>query len=242
MICCVLNIIVSGQVKKPPIKPKPTPAPKIENLITELEAKTKDGKKVILRSNGTWVYFKEEFDERNPVTLTIRKVPIPFVADDVKQVINFLEKNEFPLQKSEYETEQEYSIRLNKIQYETKSFTDITFRFTLKQEYDAENERFSFTLYNSLNYRAFSELQLVRRRGNELRTYEPDLSFKMSREQAKEVGNNLDVAVFGYPVKVDKQYSDKRLLFLLKRISIFNGKTGEVYYEQEDFEPKYLGL
>jgi hypothetical protein len=62
MICCVLNIIVSGQVKKPPIKPKPTPAPKIENPITELEAKTKDGKKVILRSNGTWVYFKEEFD------------------------------------------------------------------------------------------------------------------------------------------------------------------------------------
>lgn len=238
-MCIMLSSSVFTQTKNTSVKPKPKTIPKIETQIVEIEATTKDGKKVILRSNGTWDYAKIE-GKGESTDLPSKKLSVPFIADDIKQVIVFLEKNEARLKKSEYETEKEFSNRLSEVQYEAattkKLFTDISFRFTLNKEYNAETETFTFKLYNSLNYRAFSELLLVRPRGNEFRIYEPSLNFKIPRERAREISSNLEIAVFGYPVKIDSSYSDKRLLFLLKRISVFNQETGEIYYELEDFD------
>ncbi|HLM62066.1 MAG TPA: hypothetical protein VK308_14765 [Pyrinomonadaceae bacterium] len=246
--CLLCSSYAAAQVKKTSAKPSPAPAPKIESPTVVNEATTTDGKKVVLKSDGTWSYTKEESAPLKPrEEMPVRKLPVPFTADDVKEVMTFLGKDELILRKSEYETEQEYSSRLSKIQYETAStkklLTDIAFIFPLKQEFNAESEIFSFDLYNSLNYRAFSTLQLVHRRGNEYRTYEPSFYFKMPREQAKSVGYKLQVAVFGYPVKIDKRYKDDpKLLFYLKRIAVFNKETGEIYYDQENFEPVYSPL
>jgi len=50
----VLSFVVFGQTKKPVQKATPAPTPKIP--IIEIDATTKDGKAVILRSDGTWQF------------------------------------------------------------------------------------------------------------------------------------------------------------------------------------------
>jgi len=240
--CCFFCGSILAQVKKPVAKPAPKLTPKIETPIIEIEAITKDGKKVVLKSNKTWDYAKEVTASEKPKeNLPIKKLPVPFLADNVKEVLAFLAKDEWQFRKSEFETEQEYSNRLSKIQYETsttkKPLTDVVFIFPLKQDYDAERETFSFELYNFLDYRTVSTLKLVRRRNNEYLVYEPSFSFKMPREQARKVAYNLKVAVFGYPVKIDNSYKDdSKLSFFLKRLVVFNEGTGDIYHELENFK------
>jgi hypothetical protein len=61
-------LALNAQTRKPRVKPKPTPTP----AITETEATTKDGRKVVLKSNYTWEYSKVP-----PVPLVVPPTPAP---------------------------------------------------------------------------------------------------------------------------------------------------------------------
>ena len=76
--------------KRADLKTKPKPKPKTKPEITTIEAATKDGKAVILKSNGTWEYTKVETDKKNssipnpnpspkptPVTAVAAATPTP---------------------------------------------------------------------------------------------------------------------------------------------------------------------
>jgi hypothetical protein len=239
MVLGTLTLSICAQSKTPVKKPIPKTAQKIDASIAEIEATTRDGKSVLLRSDGTWVYTTQIVtSDRSNEEAVPRKLPVGFLADDIKAVIAFLSADKQKLWKSEYETEQEYRDRLSKINYETntvkKPLTDIVFIFPMKQSYDAENGAFAYEPYNSLNFLA--PFQLVRRSNNELQTIEPSFSFAMPRQDARRVGYNLRVATFGYPVKIDDSYPYKdepRLFFLLKNIIVFNKETGDIHYQQD---------
>ena len=56
---------------------KTKPKPKIKAQITTIEAATKDGKAVTLKSNGTWEYTKVETEKKNSPTPNPSPKPTP---------------------------------------------------------------------------------------------------------------------------------------------------------------------
>ncbi|MGI8641897.1 MAG: hypothetical protein ACR2MG_18360 [Pyrinomonadaceae bacterium] len=52
----------------------------------------------------------------------------------------------------------------------------------------------------------------------------------MSPEKAKEVKQNLRVAIYGFPVKV-QAYINAGLYFVPTKYVVFNSETGEIYSE-----------
>lgn len=244
LLILLLGFSTFGQTAKP--LPKKTPLPKTTKPIIETEAKTKDGKSVILKSDGTWFYNIEtplNQDKENNVS---KKITVPFISDSEEEVSVFLDKSDsvFLPDKSQYETEMEYATRLSEIFYESatgvkKPVTEIAFLlgYELEQSYNAEKEILSYKIRDSYRYRAFGKLQLVRAFDNEYRLYEPAFSFEMPIKEARTKSFNLRTAVFGYPVrnpKIREREKDK-VWFFLKRIVVFNGQTGEIHYETSEF-------
>lgn len=230
----MLTTQVIAQAKKTVVKPitKTTPS------ITTIEATTKDGKKVLLKSDKTWDYIVEESktDESKEI-LPIEKLEIPFTGDDVKEISAFYKEFRGKLAKNQYETEQEYKTRLQTIPFESsgikKTANEIVFVIDGNHRYDAEKEIFLYSIksYPSI---AFSPLRFVKyfSQGGYM-SNTPVFSFKMPLSQAKREGYFIKVAIFGYPVELDESNSSYPLLsFFIKRIVVFNTISGDIYYEQ----------
>ncbi|MEO6052225.1 MAG: hypothetical protein ABIP78_12970 [Pyrinomonadaceae bacterium] len=238
LIIVLFALQIAAQVAKAVVRPTPkpmaTPPAKNNPPAGILEAITSDGNKVILKADKTWDYSKSDpitnISKENP---PLRKLEVPFNGDDLQEVMAFYKESSWTLAKSQYETEREYTNRVQRLVFESKGVKkaadEIVFVIDGEHRYDAEKEVFFYwvTPYPS-------PLRFVKnliQGGYE--SFVPSVSFKMPLAQAKTNGYKMKVAVFGYPVvKLDERFlTNPNLSFFVKRILVFNTETGEVYYE-----------
>lgn len=158
-----LTMSVAAQVKKPSANPKPktTSSPEIKKPPTVIgEVTTKDGKKVVLKSDNTWEYVQVPTDvaqtkepEENkylkiPLNADAARLPRGFMGQDFLWLHGILRKDgSF---KSEFETTEDYDKKVA-----AKEAFHLTSQFAVfpyggvpsyKREYNADSKQFSVSV------------------------------------------------------------------------------------------------
>lgn len=184
----------------------------------QIEATTTDGKKVILKKDGTWEYVVEKLKNEVKATNKIE-------ADNYSDVLSF-SRNLIPeTKKSEFETESEYKIRLRKFvkekQFNGKPIAEICFDAKpLVFYYKAESQRFTATFYGleylDRSYSSFSMKTL-------------DFDFSMSPENAKTAKPLIKFFIFGFPV----ENNASGIGIVPTRIIAVNSDSNEIYLDKK---------
>ncbi len=183
-------------------------------------ATTADGKKVVLKSDKTWEYVVDV-----PKPQAVVQPNNKFAIDDLKAVEEFTFINGKEIEKSEFETEDQYQQRLAKFaeekQFNGKSIKEIAFAVDpLYFGYSAETQSFKVTIYGSLSP------EFVKRSDSYFSQNIIDFSFKMSPQKAQELKTLMQIVVLGFPVKK----SNYQLQVVATQIIVRNQNTGEIYY------------
>jgi hypothetical protein len=225
----------------------------LQTLGQDIEATTSDGKKVILKPNQTWVY-KKDSSLPLPKLQSEESTSKPFIITDIDLISDTYSKVS-PL-KSEFETEKEYSNRIEalseSILVKGKKIKDVFLYLPSEPNYSAEDNKFSFDFFRKdipRTKKSPVSIELVRRNCQNLFkmlmnigkdipcgdfVWSEDWHYiyekpfvKMSPNEARSMKSRLKLAVSGIPIELDKYGNLK-----LKVISwiIFDIETGETYY------------
>lgn len=199
-------------------------------------ATTDDGKKVILRPDGTWA----------PVVV-VNEVP-PIKGELNLKTVAFADASEMAARlekvfaKSEFETEAEYMKRIEKLAKDTSySAAGPTVYNTIivtdtGVNYDAEKRAFTFYAPQSIQLKVPNVLAMLtykkRSRWGWTSGYPapgiiPDLP--MSPEKAKVEKQNIRIGVEGIPVEGNTRGT--QLGLFPRRIIVFNAETKQIYSE-----------
>jgi hypothetical protein len=217
-----------------------------------LIATTEDGRKVILKADKTWEYeiesSKNELNQVIQKSQTIKTLQMPFIGNNLAEVTDFIDSIKDKIEKSEFETEAQYRNRIKKLvaetKFENKLLNEIVFVTTPKFYFNAEKQTFNIS-FSDLKFEIESKtvrqskfkdysLQISKRRALfdnfDYTAFFPEIIFNMSPQRAKEVKQNLRVAIYGSPVKVHG-YINAALYFVPMKYIVFNSITGEIYSE-----------
>lgn len=236
------------------------------NPPTQIEATTKDGRAIILLSDGTWKYKEaqkessakqvdeyysgktEQQNELVKIPEKPKQFPPYFKGDSLDDITTFVSTIKDKLAKSEFETESEYKIRLKKYVQETnfvdsaKKLDEIVLVAIPSAYYDAEMKCF-FMMPFMFKYENSSQetINIVDRKTGIFPRFSEkrdSLQLHMSAEKAKTIKESLQLAIYGFPVVKDGIYSDSTLFFVPSKYVFFNSETGEIYGTQDT--PNFL--
>lgn len=203
----------------------------------DINATTEDGKKVILKPNGTWSYVDPLQTDRNQLksknaesSETMRNLK----SDDPIAVGKFFPTIEREISKSEFETESEYGKRilelLKKTNFNGKPLDQLVFVDDLYLIYDAESQEFIAKLVSIKVSTGTTDgfVTLAKQQYGIFNKYEDIFSFKMPPKEAEKSKPNIRVAIYGFPVRFES--SRNNLYIAPLKIKVFNIETGEIYY------------
>jgi hypothetical protein len=190
----------------------------------QVRATTEDGKKVILKSDGTWEHVVEKPDSPR-VSTPDDKTPI----SNYNALVKFAQINEEQLKKSEFETEEQYLARLekyvNETEFENKKLSESSLLMpSVEFRYDAESQEFSTYIFS------FGGFKIVDRKSSMFMPNYARITFKASPSDAKEIKSNLRLKVVGFPVA--PEYG-RELHFFGTKFIVFDGQTNKIYAEIE---------
>jgi hypothetical protein len=203
----------------------------------DINATSEDGKRVILKPNGTWTYvvpLQTGQAQLKPEDVESSKSKRNLISDDPIAVGKFFPTIERKISKSQFETEAEYGKRildfLKNTKFKGKPLDQLVFVDDLYSIYDAESERFVATVSSIkvLSGTTESFVILTKQRYGIYNKYEDLFGFDISPKEAQKIKPNLRVAIYGFPVRFE-DYNNRLYIAPLK-IEVFNNETGEIYY------------
>ncbi|MGI8638368.1 MAG: hypothetical protein ACR2MG_00210 [Pyrinomonadaceae bacterium] len=225
----------------------------LQTLGQDIEATTSDGKKVILKSDQTWVY-KKDSSLPLPKLQSEESTVKPFIITDIDLILDTYSKGS--ALKSEFETEKEYLTRIEamdeSILVKGKKIKDAFLYLPSEPNYSAEENKFSFDFFRRdipRTKKSPISVELVRRNcqnflkmlmnigkdipcgdfvwGEQWRYIYENPYVKMTSDEARIMKSRLKLAVSGIPIELDKYGNLK-----LKVISwiIFDIETEKIYY------------
>lgn len=222
----------SSYAQRTRTRPTATPSPTSAE-ITLVEATTSTGRKVILKSDGTWAYSAEKPIEAAPP----KRMQLPVVFDDPISVADFFERQ--TIWRNQYDTEQEHAVKLAKIKYPSASgerpLSEIVIDLPMRKSYNAELETFTFE-YGPFQFDISDRFSLKTaiRWNDRYSDSGTEFKFKMPTEKAREVGYQMKVVAIGYPVNTVRPItpiSDRELWFYAARVVVYDARSGEIYHE-----------
>ncbi len=197
------------------------------HLVAQTIAITEEGKKVILKSDKTWEYLSEKPTENKSASSDTK-----IVGDDIKTLAKFIPTIKSKLEKSEFETEEQYLRRLelffSETKFNEKPLEDTVLIFSPELRYDAENQEFSVLPYlmQSSGVRIdFVAWSYGRFSSNKIKF----LQFKISTEKAQKEKPDIALAVYGVPVGYEEILNT--IKFIPAKYVFFNKNTNEIYSE-----------
>jgi hypothetical protein len=203
----------------------------------DINATTEDGKRVILKPNGTWTYvapLQTDQAQLKPENVESSKSKRNLTSDDPIAIGKFFPTIEKEISKREFETEAEYGKRildfLKNTKFKGKPLDQVVFVDDLYVIYDAESQRFIATLVSikvsSGTTDAF--VILAKQQYGIYSKYKEIFGFNMPPKEAEKAKPNLRVAIYGFPVRFED--SQNSLYIAPLKIEVFNNETGEIYY------------
>ncbi len=184
-------------------------------------ATTEDGKSVVLKPDKTWEY-KTETSKRERISQPENVLSMDS-PQDVKSFVNSISEE---LQKSEFETEEEYQRRITKLikekQFNGKPINQIGFVVEdVSPRYSAEEQSFTLIMSSQKN------LRLVDHKYGMFTGTLIHKLFKMSPEKAKESKSIMEVIVYGLPIKYSNYFGFE---VVPTQIVVRNKNSGEIYF------------